>query len=336
MEFQRKYESARSCGVKCASRVLLICAALLCGAAPAARAASALWIADADNLRVDEYLPGKLKKSHAPTPVTISIGAVPNGVCFDQSKNLWVADESNEIFEFTAKSLKKLPATPTPAVTISSSSFEEIEGCAFDKNGNLWLADLDNNSLDEVSTTQLKASGSITPAIIITDTAEMSSAAPGFVTFDKSGNLWTDGRDDEELFEFSASQLTSGGNQTAAVVLGGGGSFSDPGQIGFDGKGNLWVTSYEFDTVVMFPKSDLASSNNDAPAVTIDSSSLDGPWGLGFSNGNLWIVNYNSGNADKFVPNQLKTSGAPVPKVILTGAAAEDSWQITFGPALGK
>ena len=110
----------------------------------------------------------------------------------------------------------------------------------------------------------------------------------------------------------------------------------DPGQIGFDGKGNLWVTSYSAGTVVMFPKSDLASSNDDTPAVTIDSSSLDGPWGLGFRGNNLWILNYNSGNADEFVPKQLKTSGAPVPKVILTGAAAADSWQITFGPALGK
>jgi streptogramin lyase len=309
----------------------------VCAAAPAARAASAaLWIADSENLQVDEYLPSKLKGSRAPTPVTISIGLDPYGVCFDQSKNLWVADDSNEILELTAKSLKKLPATPTPAVTISSSSFKEIVGCAFDKNGNLWVADLDNNSLDEVSTTQLKASGSITPAIIITDTTQMSSADPGFVTFDKSGNLWTDGRDDEELFKFSASQLTSGGNKTAAVVLGGGGSLADPGQIGFDGKGNLWVTSYDFDTVVMFPKSDLGSSNNDAPAVTIDSSSLDGPWGLGFSGGNLWIVNYNNGNADEFVPSQVKTSGAPAPKVILTGAAAADSWQMTFGPALGK
>src|SRR5271156_6392138 len=231
MELRKKHESARSCGVKCASRAVLICAALVCAAAPAARAASAaLWIADSENLRVDEYLPGKLKSSHAPTPATISIGVDPYGVCFDHSKNLWVVDDSNEILEFTAKSLKKLPATPSPAVTISSSSFVELVGCAFDKNGNLWVADLDIDSLDEVSTTQLKASGNITPAIIITDTTEMSSAAPGFVTFDKSGNLWTDGRDDEELFKFSASQLTSGGNTTAAVILGGGGSLDDPGQ----------------------------------------------------------------------------------------------------------
>ena len=151
------------------------------------------------DLRESTNIAQQLKRSHAPTPVTIS-GVDPAGVCFDQSKNLWVTDNGTEILEFTAKSLKKLPATPTQAVTISSSSFEDIVGCAFDRNGNLWTADLDKDSLDEISTTQLQAGGSITPAIIITDTTEMSSAAPGFVTFDPSGNLWTDGRDDEELF----------------------------------------------------------------------------------------------------------------------------------------
>ena len=139
----------------------------------------------------------------------------------DKSHNLWVTDDDEKILGFTASELKKLPTTPSPAVTITSSSFSFIVGCTFDQHGNLWLADLDNDSLDEISAAQLKAGGSITPAVIITDSAEMSGAGPGFVTFDKSGNLWTDGRDDEELFKFSASQLTSGGNKTAAVVLAG-------------------------------------------------------------------------------------------------------------------
>jgi len=289
-----------------------------------------------DNHQVDEYLPSQLKSSHTPTPLTVSIGAAPYGACFDKSNNLWVTDNAEKILGFTASELKKLPTAPSPAVTISSSSFSDIFGCAFDKHGNLWLVDRDNFSLDEISAAQLKAGGSITPAVIITDSAEISAAVPGFVTFDTSGNLWTDGRDDEKLFKFSASQLTSTGDKTAAVVLGGGGSLADPGQIGFDGHGNLWVTSFDDDTVVEFPKGQLSTSNNDAPAVTISSSSLDGPWGLAFHGSNLWVMDYSNGNAQEFTPGQIKTTGSPAPKVLLTGAAAIDSWGITLGPAFGK
>ena len=337
MQYSRKSEPVRSFALRRALWALLICSALVCVAAPAARAASAaLWIVDDDNDRVDEYLPSQLKSSHTPTPLTVSIGAAPYGACFDKSHNLWVTDSDEEILGFTASELKKLPTAPSPAVTISSSSFSSIFGCAFDKHGNLWLVDRNNDSLDEISTAQLKAGGSITPAVIITDSVEISSAAPGFVTFDKSGNLWMDGREDDELFKFSASQLTSTGDQTAAVVLGGGGSLDDPGQIGFDGHGNLWVTSYDDDTVVEFPKGQLSTSNNDAPTVTISSSSLYGPWGLAFHGSDLWVMDYSDVNAQEFTPGQIKVTGSPAPKVLLTGAAAKYSWGITFGPAFGK
>ena len=199
------------------------------------------------------------------------------------------------------------------------------------------MVDLTKNSLNEISVAQIKAGGGdLTPAIIITDSAEMSSADPGFITFDQAGNLWTDGRDNDELFKFSASQLTQSRDTTAAVVLGGGGSLNDPGQIAFDGRGNLWVTSYGDDTLVMFPKGQLGSSNDDQSAVTIDGSTLGGPWGLAFRGGHLWLLDYGDGNAQEFLPSQLKQSGAPTPKVMLTGAAASASWAITLGPAFGK
>ncbi|SRR5579875_920948 len=315
-----------------------LCSITVCLTAPAARAASAaLWIADAGNLRIDEYLPVELKSGHTPIPLTIKLGAFPWGVCFDTSHNLWVTDDNEEILEFKASDLKKLPQNISPAVTITSTStFSDIVGCTFDSHGNLWVVDLDNNSLDEISAKQLKAgTGDITPAITITDTAEMSSAHPAFLTFDQAGNLWTDGRDDDKLFKFSASQLKSGGNKTAAVVLGAGGSLSDPGQIGFDGHGNLWVTSYGTDTVVMFPKGHVKTSNDDPPAVTISSSTLVGPWCLRFRGGHLWVLDYDDGNAQEFLPSQIKSSGSPAPKILLTGAAAPDSWGMTFGPAFG-
>lgn len=337
MQCSGKSEPVGSGALRRALAALLICSALMCVAAQTARAASrALWVVDSDNDRIDEYLPSQLKSSHTPTPLIVPIGTPPYGACFDKSNNLWVTDYNEKILGFTASELKKLPTAPSPKVTISSSSFQDIVGCTFDKHGNLWLADLENNSLDEISAKQLKTGGSITPAVIITDSTEMLAADPGFVTFDGAGNLWTDGREYDELFEFSASQLTSGGDKSAKVILMGGGSLSDPGQIGFDADGNLWVPSWDDGTVVMFPKKHLGTSNDDAPAITLSSSSLVGPWGLDFHSGNLWVLDYDDGNAQEFLSGQIKSSGKPAPKVLLTGAAGADSWGITFGPAFGK
>jgi len=304
-------------------------------APPRAPAASdALWIADFSNGRIDEYLPNQLKISRTPTAFTIPETGNPLGVCFDQSKNLWVMNSPEQIVEFTAKELKRLPTVPVPAVTITSSSFSTIEGCTFDKHGNLWLADVDNSSVDEVSAAQLKAgSGSITPAVIITSS---ELASPGFVTFDKSGNLWSDSRGKGELVQFSASELNSGGLKSVAVILQGGGSLSDPGQIAFDRQGNLWVTSYGDGTVVMFQKAKLSASNDDEPNVMIGSSSLVGPWGLAFRDNDLWLLDFNDGNGQEFLSKQIKSSGSPAPKILLNGAAAEGAWQITFGPVFGK
>jgi DNA-binding beta-propeller fold protein YncE len=333
MRFSQRSVLVRACAVRGAFGALLICTALVCVAASAAQAASnALWIGASGDDTVDEYLPSQLKRSGSPTPLTVPFGSYAYGVCFDKAKNLWATDDAQEVLEFPASGIKKIPEIPSP-ITITSSSFVGILGCAFDKRGNLWLADSEAESLDEISAAQIKArGGSITPAVIITGTLDGAS----FVTFDKSGNLWTAPESENEVLGFSASQLTSGGAKAAAVILGGGGSLDDPGQIGFDQHGNLWVTNYGNGTVVMFSKSRLGTSNDDAPAITISSSALVGPWGLAFHSSDMWVLDYTDHNALEFSSSQLKSSGAPVPKVVLTGATSAFNWQITFGPAYGK
>jgi sugar lactone lactonase YvrE len=320
---------------------LLISVAAMCVAAPAAWGKSAVWVADSFDSQVEEYLPSQLKSSHTPSAITIPIGEHVWGVCFDKSNNLWVMaggseSQDEEILGFDSSQLKKLPTAPTPDVTITSSSFVGIAGCTFDKHGNLWLADYESYSLDEVSAAQLKAgTASITPAVIITSSMT-PLAEVSFVTFDASGNLWTVSGTEQEVFEFKASQLSSGGAKTAAVTLDGGGGLGEPAGIGFDDHGNLWVANYGSGTLVRFPKSDLGASNDDAPDITISSSSLVGPWGLVFQSSDLWVLNYGNGDAEKFELSKLKKSGAPAPKVLLTGAAGTGNWQITLGPARGK
>jgi hypothetical protein len=71
---------------------------------------------------------GSVAASVILTPTTTSL---PTGFAFDGSGNLWVADfVNNAIVEFTTSQLV-VSGSPTPNVTISSSSLNEPYGLAF-------------------------------------------------------------------------------------------------------------------------------------------------------------------------------------------------------------
>ncbi len=349
MKHSNMPEAASGYAFRRAARLVLVCSALVCGTAAAAWAAGgSVWIAATGNFQIAEILPNQLKHSGQPAEAVNESAAItgePLGICFDKKKNLWVTDFSEQVLEFTSAQLKRLKASsnsPAPAVTITSTSFNDINGCNFDSAGNLRLVDQDSPSVDEISKTQLKAGGSITPAKIISDSAEFDF--PTFLAFDKSGNLWVTnehgspmGTGSSSLLAFSPSQQASGGTQTAAVKISSG-SLNAPGELAFDNHGNLWVTNFGGETVVMFAKKDLGTSGSPTPAVTLSSAAFNGPWGLAFQNGEsgpLWILNNNDGMLNEFVPSQIMSSGSPTPKVSLSNTSSH-AYQITFGPVEGK
>ena len=57
---------------------------------------------------------------------------------------------------------------PVPAVTMSSSAFDEPTGLAFDGGGNLWVSNFIGGQISKFSAKQLRKSGSPTPRIAIT------------------------------------------------------------------------------------------------------------------------------------------------------------------------
>lgn len=322
---------------------MLACAVLALTLASTASAGSALWIADSQNFQIAEIPASQLRHNTTAKPVvneSAAISSEPWGVCFDKGKNLWVSGDTEQLLKFTSAQLKKLgPSSnsPSPVVTISSSSFIDIVGCTFDSHGNLWVVDAENKSIDEVSAAQLSAgTATITPAVVITDSAEFSD--PVFIAFDQSENLWVSDRVADKLFEFASGLLTGGGAKSASITISNnGGSLLGNGELAFDSQGNLWVPNESGPTVVMFSKSDLAMSGSPAPAVTLSSAALNGPFSLAFqgSNGPLWVLDENDNKLFKFLPSQIKSSGAPTPKVTVQNAANE-AWQITFGPEAGK
>jgi sugar lactone lactonase YvrE len=316
--------------------MVLALLALTCGTPSRAWSGSQkLWIANDDGYGIESFSSKQLKKSGTPTPLQLLTYPEVTGLAFDKSHNLWVVIPPDEVVQFTAAQLKNLKneQSPTPGVTITSTTFVYVYGCNFDHQGNLWLADYSNGSIDELSKTQLAAgSGAVTPAVVVKFS---HPNGPNFVTFDKAGNAWVDGENDDTVGAFSPSQLTSGGDQSATVMLaddGSGTSLSAPGEIAFDKKGNLWVPNYSSATVVKYAKNQLSGISDPAPAVKLSSAIFDGPWGAAFdSQGDLVILNYTDATIAKFAPQHLKTSGAPVPKVSVTDGLY--GYQIIFGPS---
>ncbi len=307
---------------------------------------SALWygsgIDEVDNRFGDDVgeIPPDQLKSGAPTRIKIFETALTNamGVTFDSSGNLWVCTMDNHVFEFTAAQLASLSTVPTPvpAVDLSSSSFGFILGCTFDAQGNLWILDSKINGIHELSSTQLAGgSGNITPVVTLTTS---SLGSPAFAIFDSAGNLWISATDDNQLVEFTPSQITSSGSPTPAVIITGS-SLNAPGELQFDKSGNLWVSNAGNSTVVGYTSGQLAASGAPVPAVTLsptavgNAQSMDVPWGMALDpSGNMWVYNYTTSSISEFTSAQLNASGAPVPNAFLTGLPLY-AGELTFGPA---
>ena len=144
-----------------------------------------LWITDAQNGRVLEYLKGSgftsgqsasiiigrssfTDNSTAANPPTAASLRFPSGITFDSSGNLWVSDSANHrILEYLKGS--GFTSGQSASIIIGKSSFTDnsiinppnvasehfVQGITFDSSGNLWIGDTGNNRVLEY----LKGSG---------------------------------------------------------------------------------------------------------------------------------------------------------------------------------
>jgi hypothetical protein len=351
---------------------LPICAALLLvsGAIAPAFAGKAIYIGAAGAFDpntgyggpgIDEISAAQLKSGGVAAPIAISnVSTVlaTSGVCFDKQKNLWATTLDVNLLEFTHKQLTQLSKSPdpTPANTLSSSSFGFILSCLFDKKGNLWVVDSMNDGIHEITKSQLASitGSTISTSVDLSDATDLAS--PAFATFDKSGNLWMSSQGNNSIVMFAKNQITSSNSSITGTVVISSPSLVGPGQLQFDKKGTLWVANSGFNndspvlphgSIVGFTKDQLTASGNPTANIVISSAtlsdgsqSLDVPWGVTFdTGGNMWVFNYTAGEFTdvnsswlvKFAKKDLKVSGAPTPAVEVTGLP-EYSGELAFGP----
>jgi sugar lactone lactonase YvrE len=152
-------------------------------------ASGTLWVANEFNSTVVAFSPSQLGATGSPTPaVTLSAtGAgslsAPEGLAFDASGRLWVANLGNStVVAFTASQFGA-NGSPTPAVTLSASgsSLNSPQGLAFDGSGNLWVTNGGGSTVVQFAASQLVVSGAPIPNVTLSGS---SLAGPFGLAFD--------------------------------------------------------------------------------------------------------------------------------------------------------
>ena len=242
----------------------------------------------------------------------------PNGITFDPSGNLWVADsENNSIVEF------KAPFTTGESSSIvigeysdgqpNATNLDQPYGIAFDSSGNLWVADASDNRVVEYAAplSNNEAASLVlgqTSLTSVTDNdAKANMSGPEGIAFDH-GNLWVADTDNSRILEFAqpfsngeeASQVIGAptfksfnGNETQSTV-------TLPEAIAFDPSGNLWVADSGNSRVLEFA-TPFSNGENASRLIgqysyfyggpNATQTQLGYPDGLAFdSSGNLWVA----------------------------------------------
>ncbi|MDA8277259.1 MAG: hypothetical protein M0Z45_03545, partial [Actinomycetota bacterium] len=241
-----------------------------------------VWIADYVLNTIDEYTPKDIATNSPPSVIlssqsvtfpnsneTIASLNGPDGLAFDASGNLWVSNfTGNNIVEFAKNSLGTSNPKPiaiytddtnTPNAAAQNTylyhpdtiSVESLSGVPY-----LWIdnAPTTNASVAAYPLTSLSGIGLQqipTPSVLITG-IKTGFSDPYGLAFDPSGNLWISNYSNNDVSEYTNSQLASfvgNGPQnkspfaTISQYNSQPSNIASPAQIAFDAAGNLYVSN---------------------------------------------------------------------------------------------
>ncbi len=308
-----------------------------------------LWISDSENNRVVEFTPPFLIGESASLVLgqenfssdncgnpTLNNLCDPQGIAFDSSGNLYIADNSNNrILEF------KPPFTDGESATVSIGTMQNGTaqadlnspvGLALDSSNNLWVADEGDQRVLEF---KAPISNNESASLVLGQTNFVSNSTgtnqstfdtPDYLAFDHSGNLWVTDSSNRRVLEFtmpfssgeSAGLVIGQPNFTSALNGPTQNILSSPAGIAFDSSGNLWVTDTFNGRVLEFPapfdNGENASLVIGVPGfnssmATPSQSQLSGPEGIVFdSSGNLWVLDSAASRALEFTQSGVVSS----------------------------
>jgi streptogramin lyase len=271
------------------------------------------------------------------SPATVSAnGTASSTVAYSEpwtsSGLLWVASAGGySVTGFNASELAASGA-PAPAVSVgngkSNSVIQGSSAVAVDPVGGIW-ATYDADTLYYFAPSQLTTSSNAAPHLKLISTV---MSEPSAMTFDAKGDLWIGDQGVGKVFEFTPSQLASGGIVTPVVTVSSAlGSISRPFSISFDTHGNLWLADYGDSSVLAFTPSQLAASGSPVPTLgIINATATTNCISLAFdANGDIWVFNLTDTLAE-YTPSQLTSLGSPTPSVVIVEPHIEEPGPMAF------
>ena len=260
-----------------------------------------LYVADAGNCRVLQFKPPFATGMAATLAVGQASGATnlttntcnataagldgPEGIAFDSSGNVWVADGGNDrVLMYPAP----ITAGEAATVALGQTSTSASTGCnqglpgtaptastlcvptqlAFDSTGNLWVVDESNGRVVMYPKANLVTGGAATVALgqaslnspRVFATTQNGMYTPFGIAFDSSGNLWVSDLANNRITQFTPPFAT---DMNASLVLGQAtfttsaaattqSGLSLPLGIAFDSNGNLGVAEETNDRTLVF------------------------------------------------------------------------------------
>ncbi len=221
----------------------------------------------------------------APTDWTVALNYTgggldqPTALALDARGNLWVANYSGRVSEFSP-----VGAAISPAAGFIGGGLTESFGIAVDLAGNIWVTNQQsalsiNGGLGSV--TELASDGAILSG--------QSGYTGGGIDFpvaaaiDSSDNIWIANFGDSSLTELNAA----GAAISPAAGFGGGG-LSFPGGVAIDSHDHAWAANQGDDSVGKFARSGVAIS----PPGGFIGGGLDFPQALALDrDNNAWVAN---------------------------------------------
>jgi len=207
--------------------------------------------------------------------IRLNDASYPEGIAFDNSGNLWVADRTGgQVLKFTPAQLAA-SGTPVPSVTISG--IPQAQALAFDFSGNLWVASQSGDYVAKFTPAQITASGSPAPVVsiaTITPPPVISTiTSPMSMAFDSTGNLWVLYQGSQRIVKLTPTNLSGTGSVdlTPAIQVTYG-VLALPEEIAFDNFGYLWVAYGNGTSGVSlagYSPDQLLASGSSAPSVLL-------------------------------------------------------------------
>ncbi len=244
-----------------------------------------LFVANYNNSNVTEYA---LPDTNDAAPIAvIGIGvASPDGLAFDSSGNLFVANDTNP--STVTEYAPPFSNSSAPTATISNS-VNYPWFLAFDSSGKLFVTDNANSTVTEYAPPYTGAPTTI---------SNSSVSRPTGLAFDSSGNLFVANYYNGNVTEY-APPFSNTSPATAIISTG----VNNPRGLAFDSSGHLFVANNNGNVT------EYASPYTGAPIATISNGVNWAPVGLAFdSSGNLFVGN---GGVLEYAPPFSNTS-API------------------------